>query len=361
MIKEVRGNILDADVEAAVNTVNTVGVMGKGVALQFKQAFPQNYRAYKSACADGEVRLGRMFVHDNGRLDNPRYIINFPTKDHWRSRSNINDIEHGLNDLVRVIREYEISSIAVPALGCGNGGLAWDSVRPIIIGALSPLEGVEVQLFLPAGAPVPTEMRVATSFPSMTRGRAALLELMNRYMGIVRAENFVAPEGVSLLEIQKLTYLLQAWGENLRLKFEQGRYGPYAENLNHVLQRIEGHYLRGYGDRSEQVLKLHPIQLNPDAAVEAKKWIDENAPGLREGFYEIENLIFGFASPYGLELLATVHWIATESNKNSILMVDDVIIGVQAWNKRKQELFTPAHICRAYDQLVQHGWLKSQK
>ncbi|MFC5830035.1 macro domain-containing protein [Nonomuraea insulae] len=358
MIEEVRGNMLDADVEAAVNTVNTVGVMGKGVALQFKQAFPQNYRAYKAACASGEVQLGRMFVHDNGRLDNPRYIINFPTKDHWRSKSRLEDIERGLGDLVQVIREYEITSIAIPALGCGNGGLSWESVRPIIIKALSPLEDVTVKLFPPGGAPTPAAMRIATSSPNMTRGRAALLELMHRYMGIVQAENFVAPDGVSLLEIQKLTYLLQVWGENLKLKFEQGRYGPYAENLNHVLQRIEGHYLRGYGDRSEQVLKLRPIRLMPDAASTAQGWIDDNAPGLREGFAKIEGLIFGFASPYGLELLATVHWIATQPHGHSTLVIDDVVVGVQAWNKRKQELFTPAHIRRAYNQLVQYGWLE---
>ncbi|SDG88521.1 hypothetical protein SAMN05421505_1099 [Sinosporangium album] len=193
----------------------------------------------------------------------------------------------------------------------------------------------------------------------MTRGRAALLELMHRYMGIAKAENFVILDGVSLLEIQKLTYLLQAWGENLQLRFMRGRYGPYAENLNHVLQRMEGHYLRGYGDRSEHVLKLRPIQLMPNAAATAQIWVDKNAPGLREGFTAIEELLLGFSSPYGVELLSTVHWVAIESGLESMPTVADVIQGVQDWSNRKQELFTPNHIQRAYDQLAKHGWLKS--
>lgn len=358
MIQEVRGNILDADVEALINTVNTVGVMGKGIALQFKQAFPDNYRAYKVACDGGRVQLGKMFVFDLARLDNPRYIINFPTKGHWRSKSRLVDIEQGLVDLVHVIRECEITSIAVPALGCGNGGLPWESVRPVIVDALSGLDGVAVHLYPPVGAPPAKSMPVGTKAPGLSRGRAALIELMRRYMKIVECENFVTPDGVSLLEIQKLTYFLQVVGEDLRLDFRRARYGPYAENLNYVLQRIEGHYIRGYGDRSEEVLKLSPIELLPGAVEEADAWIAEHAADLEFRFARIEDLIAGFASPYGLELLSTVHWAAVGHPGEAPLTSDEVVTCVQGWSRRKEELFTPKHVRGAYRRLVEHGWLK---
>lgn len=358
MIEEVHGNILDADVEALINTVNTVGVMGKGIALQFKQAFPDNYRAYKIACDQGRVQVGKMFVFDLGKLDNPRYVINFPTKRHWRSKSRLEDIDQGLGDLVKIIHKYEITSIAIPALGCGNGGLSWESVRPMIVDALSGLKGVAVYLYPPAGAPPAKSMPVGTKAAGLTRGRAALIELMRRYMKTVESESFVAPNGVSLLEIQKLTYFLQVVGEDLRLEFCRANYGPYAENLNHVLQRIEGHYMRGYGDRSEEVLKLSPIELLPGAIEEANAWIAEYATDLEFHFGKIEELIAGFASPYGLELLSTVHWAVANHPDEAPLASDEVVSCVQGWSRRKQELFTPKHIRGAYRRLVEHGWLK---
>src|SRR5215510_9661131 len=251
------GNLLDADVDALVNTVNTVGVMGKGVALQFKNAFPENYEAYRRAAEDEAIRLGRMFVFDIGKLTRPRFIINFPTKQHWKSRSRLEDIESGLVDLVRVIRELDIKSVAVPPLGCGNGGLDWEDVRPRIETALAPLEDVRTLLYAPSGAPAASGMKVATKRPRMTLGRAALLELLERYI----EPGF----GASVLEIQKLLYFMQIGGEPLRLNFAKGMYGPYAENVNHVLQAIEGHYLRGYGDRSLRVADWEPLELIPGA------------------------------------------------------------------------------------------------
>lgn len=124
MIQEAHGNLLDAEADALVNTVNTVGVMGKGIALQFKRAFPENYKAYKRACDQGAVELGQMFIWDAGALagDGPRYVINFPTKKHWRSKSKLSDIRAGLDDLVRQLKDLSINSVAVPPLGCGHGG-----------------------------------------------------------------------------------------------------------------------------------------------------------------------------------------------------------------------------------------------
>lgn len=263
MLREAEGNLLDAPVDALVNTVNTVGVMGKGIALQFKQAYPENFRAYEAACRRGEVEIGRMFVVETEQLGNPRLIINFPTKKHWRNRSRLDDIRSALGDLRRVISDYQIRSIAVPPLGCGNGGLDWLDVRPLIVDALGDIPDVDVVVYPPKGAPPPESMKVRTPRPSITPGRAALLTLVANYVRLSRLEEPAAPEGASLLEIQKLMYFLQEAGQRLRLNYVKAQYGPYAENLNPVLQTLEGHYLRGYGDRTQEVMKLSPSLFCP--------------------------------------------------------------------------------------------------
>jgi O-acetyl-ADP-ribose deacetylase (regulator of RNase III) len=147
MIEHVKGNLLEADAEALVNAVNIVGVMGKGIALQFRQAFPDNYNFYRKACEHNQVKPGKMLVFV--RPTNPRYIINFPTKRHWKDKSKIEDIEDGLQDLIEVVKNREIQSIAVPRLGCGLGGLHWEDVRPMIEKAFVDLPDVKVLLYAP--------------------------------------------------------------------------------------------------------------------------------------------------------------------------------------------------------------------
>lgn len=353
MILERRGNLLAAEAEALVNTVNTVGVMGKGIALQFKQAFPDNFKAYHAACKRGEVQMGRMFVFDRGTLGTQRLIINFPTKKHWRTPSRLADIEAGLDDLVRVLNENSVTSIAVPALGCGNGGLPWAVVRPLIIRKLEQVDGLTLFLFPPAGAPPAEEMLVRTSAPRMTLGRALLIALTARYhrrLEIIQAAP--SPPGASLLEMQKLMYLLQESGEPLRLRYEKGRYGPYAENLNKVLQATEGHFTRGYGDRSDAVLRLAPVVLLPGAEERAAEHLTREPDALSR-IDSVLDLIDGFESPYGLELLATVHFAATHIGAGR----EAVVATVQAWNERKKNLFQPAHIEAAWIQLERHGRL----
>jgi O-acetyl-ADP-ribose deacetylase (regulator of RNase III) len=152
MIEPVEGSILAADAEALVNTVNCVGVMGKGIALLFKERYPENFSQYEKACSSGELQPGRMFVVPTGRLMNPRYIVNFPTKRHWKGKSRMEDIQAGLEALVEEVRKLSLQSIAVPALGCGNGGLEWSEVRPLIEAAFSELSDVRVLLFAPMHA-----------------------------------------------------------------------------------------------------------------------------------------------------------------------------------------------------------------
>lgn len=347
MIKELSGNLLDAKVEALVNTVNTVGVMGRGIALQFKQAFPDNFKAYEAACRRHEVKPGRMFVFRRDTLgtnQNPRYIINFPTKRHWRGKSRMEDIDVGLNDLVRVIKEEGIRSIALPPLGCGSGKLRWEDVRERIIKALAALPDLHADIYLPGHAPSPEEMRIGTERPKMTPGRAALLVLMNRYA--------LPGYRLTLLEIQKLAYFLQLAGEPLRLQFNKQTYGPYTETLHHVLQRMEGHFISGYGDRSRQV----SITLAPNAVTEAESYL-KNSRDSQERFERVSNLIDGFETPYGMELLASVHWVATHEADRKDVEEDRILELVQSWNEHKKKTFRPDHIKIAWIRLHKESWI----
>jgi O-acetyl-ADP-ribose deacetylase (regulator of RNase III) len=350
VIQESQGNLLEADTEAIVNTVNTVGVMGKGIALQIKQAFPENFKQYKSACDRGEVRVGEIFVYDAHHLGPRRYVLNFPTKRHWRGKSRIEDIEAGLNALIEVVRKYGIESVAVPALGCGNGGLDWDDVRPMIYAAFEPLPRVKVLLFPPTGAPAPSSMPVRTSAPNMTRGRAAVVALLSGYVEQARSERVEASDGASLLELQKLMYLLQAMGTPMRLNYQKARYGPYADNLNHQLQRMEGHLVRGYGDRTQRVLDFHPIKLVDGADSLADAWIEQHRDeDLKSSIHRVLELIDGFASPYGLELLCTTHWVMQEAGPDATR--GEIIATLQQWSRRKAEIFTDRHIAVAWERL----------
>lgn len=341
MVEITRGNLLDADVEALVNTVNTVGVMGKGIALQFRKAFPRVFDDYKAACDAGKVQPGRMMVSQTGQISGPRLVINFPTKRHWRGKSRMEDIDAGLRDLVRVLAEWDVRSVAVPPLGCGNGGLDWDLVRPRIEEALRDLD-TQVLLFEPAGAPAPADQSVRTERPAMTRGRAAFVVVLSAYQ-----TDPAVP--ITQLVAQKLAYLLQASGEPLKLRFVKAAYGPYAEKLNHAMQRIDGHFIEGYGDRSG----MANIRVQPGAVDEAETFLggEPEAPAHVTG---VQKLIEGFESPVGLELLTTVHWAAHEGGVRN---VDDAAKYVVSWNDRKSRVFPRRHVEAAWKRLQAQGWL----
>ena len=342
MIEIQQGNLLKVNAEALVNTVNCVGVMGKGIALQFKQAYPDNFRQYAKACRASEVMPGQMFVVSTDNLFNPRYIINFPTKRHWKGKSKIEDIKSGLTALIQEIKQLGITSIAVPPLGCGNGGLSWKTVKPLIESAFLELPNVQVLLFEPQGTPEADTMQVATEKPQMTRARALFVRLLELY-GIPGYR-------LTMLEIQKLAYFLQITGEPLRLQYIKEKYGPYANNLNHVLQKLEGHYIRGYGDRSREA----QIYVLPYGEIAARNFL-ENAPDAIERLERVSNLINGFETPYGMELLATVHWVVRE-NREAAEDSERAIELVREWNIRKSELFKPQHIRKAWQRLREQNW-----
>jgi len=345
MIEITKGNLLKADAEALVNTVNCIGHMGKGIALQFKKAFPDNYDNYRKACNRKEVRPGRMHVFETESLFNPKYIINFPTKRHWRGKSRIDDIKEGLKDLISVTRSREIKSIALPPLGCGLGGLDWQVVRSLIEEAFKDLTDVRVLLFPPTGTPNAKSMPVRTKRPKMTLARALFIKLMQQYVELSYR--------LTLLEIQKMAYFLQESGESLRLKYESGLYGPYAHNLNKVLEILEGHFIRGYGDTQKPDVEIEML----DGAVEEADAFLAAYEASKDRLQKVARVIEGFETPYGMELLSSVHWVAVYGDP-AAYDVDSAVRHVHLWNERKRKMFRPDHIRIAWNRLKEEGWIK---
>ncbi len=342
MIEFKQGNLLEEKTEAIVNTVNCVGVMGKGIALQFKQAFPENFKLYKKACDTKELQPGMMLTFFTGDLLNPRYIINFPTKRHWKGKSRIEDVQSGLDALLEEIRRLDIRSIAIPPLGCGNGGLNWDVVKPLIVNSFTSLPDIQALIFEPSGAPVADQMVVSTEKPGMTRARALFIKLLELY-GIQGYR-------LSRLEIQKLAYFLQEAGEPLRLGYVKHQFGPYANNLNHVLQKIEGHFIRGCGDLSQE----SQIYVLPEGRNAAQDFLqDDNEAQAR--LARVSDLIIGYETPYGMEMLATVHWVVKESPE-AAMNSERAIALVHEWNPRKRDIFKPQHLRKAWERLYNQGW-----
>lgn len=338
------GNLLHAEVEALVNPVNTDGVMGKGLALQFKKAFPEAFKSYERACAAGELRPGR--VHVVERLTAPRFIINFPTKQHWRQPSRIEYIQDGLQDLVAQLRAHRVRSVAIPPLGCGNGGLAWSDVRPLIVAALMDLDEVRVLLFAPSAAPVAEEIIDRRARPAMTAARAAVLAMMGQYVETGYDYR------LSLVEVQKLAYFLQEAGEPLRLDFRPHYFGPYADNLRKALRNLEGHYTRGLGDGRNS--PETPLELLPGALTEARAFLASAHPDSRARLTRVAQLIEGFETPFGMELLGTVHWVVKHQAPGGA--VTEVIAKVHAWSDRKRSQMKDGHIKAAWDRLHEQGW-----
>jgi adenine-specific DNA-methyltransferase len=346
MITIRHGNLLTSQAQALVNTVNTEGAMGKGIALQFARAFPDILPPYEAACRTGELVPGKVQVIERPGLVQPQFIINFPTKRHWRGKSRLADIEAGLRDLVDVVKERRIHSIALPPLGCGLGGLAWDDVRPRIEAAFDALPDVEVLLFPPEGAPAPADQPNRTPRPKLTPARARVIEVLAAYLALGYE--------LSLLEVQKLLYFLQTAGDELSLDYGKHRYGPYADGLRHVLKRFEGHFTQGYGDGNDA--PGTQIELLPDAQAAAAAYLAEAREGGDDAarLDRVVALIEGFESPYGLELLATVHWVASREGATTL---DDAIARVHAWSDSKRQRMSAEHVALAWHRLVAQGWI----
>lgn len=347
MINYKTGDLFNDNAEAIVNTVNCVGVMGRGIALQFKKRYPENFKKYEAKCKLGEIMPGQVFVYETNSFINPKYIINFPTKRHWRGASRIEDIESGLVDLVKTIKNYEINSIAIPPLGSGLGGLEWTLVKSKIEAALTDIRGVAINVYEPTGAPKAEDMVRNKKVPVMTPGRAALVELIHLYL-----KGLLDPF-ITLLEIHKLMYFLQASGEILRLQYVKDMYGPYATNLSHVLNAVEGHMLSGYADGGNNPRKR--LELIPGAIDDAKQFLAKQPDTLKR-LERVSELVDGFETSFGLELLATVHWLV----ENGADSLGEVIKETYAWNPHKAQ-FCERQIELALRRLISLQWVSPIK
>lgn len=346
MIRYKTGNLLVEDAQAIVNTVNCVGVMGRGIALQFKKMFPENFQFYTEACKREEVQPGRMLVFETGQMTNPRYIINFPTKRHWRGKSRLQDIDAGLVALVEEIRSRDIYSIAIPPLGSGLGGLDWTEVKERIEKAMQAVSDRDIIIFEPSTATKDNRVSRSKKVPHMTAGRAALIGLVDRYL-----RGSLDPF-ITLLEVHKLMYFMQYAGEQLRLEYKEASYGPYAENLRHVFNAVEGYFLSGYADGGDVPDKQ--IELVPGALEEAFTFLEGKNDTL-ERFDRVASLVDGFETPFGLELLSTVHWVSMHKD---VQCVDDIVKHTYAWSERKKQ-FSPRQIKIAYEKLFHDKWINS--
>ena len=305
MIKFTQGNLLDAEVEAVVNTVNTVGVMGKGIALMFKEAFPENLKEYVAACKREDVKVGLMFVTERRQLMGPKWIINFPTKKHWRHPTKMEWITEGLQDLRRFVEEKNIRSLAVPPLGCGAGGLDWNDVRPAIEEALNALADVNVIVYEPTAKYQNVAKREGVE--KLTPARALIAELVRRY--------WVLGIECSLLEIQKLAWFLgrhiekQGLKDPLNLQFTTNKFGPYADRLSHLLNSLDGSYLH-CDKRIRDAGPFDVIWFDDSRRDRVEIYLkSEEAQDYQGALEATSELIDGFQSPFGLELLATVDWL----------------------------------------------------
>lgn len=340
MITYKTGNLLKAPTEALVNTVNTVGVMGKGIALQFKKAFPDVFTAYREAVKQGEIVVGRVQVVPVKVVDGPQYVINFPTKQHWRSPSQLTWIEAGLVDLKKQLATHAITSVALPPLGCGNGGLDWDQVRALIERILADAP-VEVMVYEPSEAiKAVLKTEETTKNQNLTPARAMLLTMLYRYRAL--------GEEASEFAAEKLSYFLQRFGETqLKLNFTGGYYGPYSGKVRHLLYALNGFYLKGF--EQKQAKPFEALEL----VVKHKSLVDEYVEKQlstteRQRLQQVGSFISGFESPYGLELLATVDF-AIDKIKSS--EPEEITTYIKRWSQRKADMFGKSHIVLAIDHI----------
>ncbi len=352
MITFTEGNLLEARAEALVNTVNTVGVMGKGIALMFKERFDDNYRQYAAACKAKQVQVGKMFVTPVQELGGPRWIVNFPTKQHWRNRSRMEWVVDGLQDLRRFLIQEGVKSVAIPPLGAGNGGLDWAAVRPQIEAALGDLN-ISITVFEPTRQYQNVAKRAGVE--TLTPARALIAELVRRY--------WVLGMECSLLEIQKLAWFLErsiermSPGSNpLNLQFVADKYGPYANRLDHLLNNMDGSYLHS----DKRISDADPFDVI---------WFDDKRKDLVQAYLKSEakdylpaleataTLIDGFESPFGMELLATVDWLLVRDNVQPT--VPAIREGLRQWRggagaaSRKDKLFDDKALGIALARLAQ--------
>jgi O-acetyl-ADP-ribose deacetylase (regulator of RNase III) len=325
MIKYITGNILESNAQALINTVNTDGIMGKGIALQFKKSFPNNYKAYAEACKNESIGIGKLFIFKDSNLTiGEKIIINFPTKQSWRKPSEYSFIEQGLDDLISIIDIKQIQSIALPPLGAGNGGLEWEKVKKMIEQKLNHLE---IDIFVYEPTPQIKEY-LKLERVKLTDARALLLYVL---YDLVRNGEYV-----SEFSSEKVCYFLQRFGAKkyFKLEFEPNFYGPYSGKVRFVLNALNGSYIMGYSDMNKK--PFEPLTLVSDGYMTVKNHIESN-PELHEISQKTINFLNGFYSDFALELFSSIDYLAT---KNDTLNKEIISKELEEWSDRKRSLFS---------------------
>lgn len=343
-MRYVTGNLLDAPTEALVNTVNTVGVMGKGIALQFKERFPQNFKVYADACKRGTFKIGQLLVVRESSINGEQLIINFPTKVEWFKKSQYSYIEEGLRELIKLIKEYNVKSIAIPPLGCGNGGLKWEKVKPIMESYLSELEGIDILVFQP-NEEIKNLLQAESTRKTieLKPGRAMLLYALYQYER--------CGEEASVFAANKLAYFLHNSGEDLRLNFVPYAYGPYAQAVEKVLYSMNGKYLKGMEQMSAK--PFEPLRLNWELYQEVKDYLDQTLNSQQQQrLKDLFKVIEGFESTLALEILASVHFLRSRNPGSSN---EDIVQKIGSWNERKKTLITTDYVNIALQHLNDYG------
>lgn len=325
MIKYTKGNILESTAEALINTVNTVGVMGKGIALQFKKAYLHNYKVYTDACKNNELVIGKvLIVKDSNLTSGEKLIINFPTKQDWKKPSEYSYIEEGLDDLVKKIKEYNIQSIAIPPLGAGNGGLEWERVKIIIEKKLAGLN-IEILVFEPTEQ---IKEYLKRERVKLTEARALFLYVL---YDLVKNGEYV-----SEFSSEKICYFLQKFGAKkyFKLEFEPKFYGPYSGKVRFVLNALNGSYMMGYSDMNKK--PFEPLTLVADAYDTVVQYIENNKE-LKIIAEKTTSFLNGFYSDFALELLSSVDYIiTTQKSYNKQVILEKL----EEWSDRKRTMFS---------------------
>ncbi|MEZ8608499.1 MULTISPECIES: type II toxin-antitoxin system antitoxin DNA ADP-ribosyl glycohydrolase DarG [Vibrio] len=341
MITYKKGDLFADDAEALVNTVNTVGVMGKGLAYQFKERYPDNFKIYRDACKNEELSVGKVLLVKNIAEGSPRYIINFPTKAHWRGKSKIEYIENGLDDLVRVVLDKGIKSVAIPALGSGLGGLPWSQVERQIHDKLSSLDDVEWRIYAPNDAP-PKDRSL-----ELTLGRATLIVALKKYLSSSRKKQ------MSELEAQCLLYILSCNGVELnKMEFNEFRQGPYSSVLNSAIKIMDGDflYISGINKPADSTF----IMLEPKVVSKATRMLREQNSNEKSISYVID-LIAGYESKDGMIILASTLWSAKKmSDANKEVFAESLVEHVSSLTSLQARV-SPTLIKSAYQRLVEEG------
>lgn len=326
MISYLKGNLFESKAQALVNTVNTQGVMGKGIALQFKKLYPSNFKVYSEKCKSNGFNIGELIVtKDSNVSTGEKIIINFPTKTFWRAPSKYEYIEEGLDSLIKIIDDYEIKSIAIPPLGSGNGGLQWSKVKLILEDKLKSIQGCDIYIYEPSES---VKEILKKERVKLTPARAMLLFMLFK---VVKNGEFV-----SEFASEKLCYFLQRFGGEpyFNLTYEPNFYGPYSGKVKHVLNHLNGSYIMGYAGKDKK--PFEELDLIVDSRNEVENYINSNLD-LKKIVELTDDFLNGFYSAFGLELLSTVDFISHSKNSSDPKTIQKEL---DSWSERKRTLFS---------------------